>query len=149
MKDLLKYLGVFCLIAAACVALVGATTAPDRVILGDWQQTDWVYEMVDLPKGGEPASFLEEVKYSVGKGLVVHEAETWRFLPDHRLRLLCSDRTVEARWRLKGRGHILQIIHDDGTKESYVLDQLDKHTMRLQFETDLQARGIASLVFSR
>lgn len=149
MKDLLKYLGVFCLLVATCVALIGATTAPDRTILGKWEQTEWTYELLDLPRGEEPDTFLEGVKQAVGRHLVVHKAETWEFLPGHRLRLRVGDQVEEAHWRLMGRGHLLRIVHADGSQEHYVLDRLDGETMRLQFETDIQARGIASLVFKR
>lgn len=143
------YIIVLALLVSGFTLLINVSLPPERLILGEWQETNWSYEMVDLPIGAERRDFLEEVKRSVGQGLIQHQAEKWVFLPDHRLMLTGEQNEVEARWFIKGRGHILHIIHPDGSKENYVVDQLDRNGLRLQFETDIQARGIASLAFSR
>ena len=149
MRTAITYVGTLCLVLGGLVALISATPAPERLIRGSWQETNWSYEVVDLSEGDDEADFLKQVKRSVGRGLVLHQAETWDFFPDHRLRLTGGGQTTEARWYIKGRGNILRIVHPGGDTENYEIDRLDRGTLRLQFETDIQARGIASLEFNR
>jgi hypothetical protein len=136
-------------IAGAWLALISATAPPDRLIMGTWSQVSWEYEAMEAMDEEVTSDFLDMVKRSVGEGLVMHEAETWEFLPGHRLKLVHRDGEEVVQWRLKGRGHILQIIHDNGVRENYQLDKLDRSTLQLCIETNIQARGIARLVFNK
>ena len=149
MKLLLTYLWVLCLLVGGWIALISAAPPPERLIVGTWQQTSWEYEKLDLPPGGVPADFLEAVKHSVGAGLIMHQAETWEFLPGQSLRVVNGEEVEVVQWRLKGRGHILQIIHDNGVTENYHLEKLNDSTLQLNIETNIQARGIARLVFNK
>lgn len=136
-------------IIAGWLALMSTTSPPDRLIMGTWSQVSWEYEAMDALDTEVTPDFLDMVKRSVGEGLVMHEAETWEFLPGHRLKLVHGEDTEVVQWRLKGRGHILQIIHENGVRENYQLDKLDAKTLQLCIETNIQARGIARLVFNK
>jgi hypothetical protein len=149
MRIVLTYLTLLTLFVGGWVALIAASPTPERQIIGSWGQSSWEYEKLDLPPYPASLDFLDEVKRAVGEGLVIHKAETWRFLPGDRLLLYNGDTVEEARWRLKGRGHILQVIHGSGTTENYVLDKLNGDTLQLYIETNIQARGIARLVFNK
>jgi len=149
MRFFITYLIVFCLMAVGSLVLISATPAPERHILGKWEQTSWAYEKLDLPEGQEVDLFVESVKRTIGRGLIIHQAESWEFLPNNRLRLQVGEENQEATWRIKGRGHLLQIVHENGVEEHYTVDKLDDDTLKLYFETDIQARGIAKLIFTR
>lgn len=149
MRTSIIYLLAFGLMAGLCLALVTMATPPDRLILGGWEQTGWAYEKVDKAPDTEETQLLDEVTRSVGKGLVLHRAETWEFMPGNTLRLINGDAVEEVRWNLKGRGHLLHITHANGSVEHFILERIDQDSMRLQFETEIQARGIARLEFKR
>jgi hypothetical protein len=151
MRIRLIYFVILCLGTSSFLVLISATPDPERQILGEWKEVKWEYEKVDLT-GDDGTALLhipDDVKASIGQHLVIHQAETWTFLPDGRLRLKSDTVDKEVTWRMKGRGHILQIKYDRNNIENYVVDKLKDGTLWLQFETDIQARGIARLVFEK
>lgn len=85
------------------------------------------------------------------RNLIRHEAETWCFLPDGRLRLVFENDSIitEARWVMKGRGHILKIIYDAETFELYDIKELTKNEMVLNYDIGMEVRGIAKLKFEK
>jgi len=151
MRIRLIYFSVFFIGVASFMMLISATPDPERQILGEWKEVKWEYEKVNLTdeNGAALLHIPDEVKRSIGQHLVIHEAETWTFLPNGRLRLSSETMEKEVTWRMKGRGHILQIKYDRNTTENYVVERLKDGTLCLQFETDIQARGIAKLTFEK
>jgi len=151
MRIRLIYFSAICSGILLFVLLISATTNPERQILGEWKEVKWEYEKVNQTdaNGASLLQMQDDVKQAIGQHLVIHEAETWTFLPNGQLRLSGKVNNKIVSWRLKGRGHILQIKYDRNQYENYVIDKLDDGTMCLQFETDVQARGIAKLIFSK
>lgn len=132
-------------------ALLKTAVNPEKTIVGQWKEMDWEYEKTDKFLGNsEIGKTISEIeKMEIAKDLVIHQAETWTFLPNGNLKLTNNRRTRGVKWVLKGRGHILQLKYDKGTTENYLLTYLDEHKMVLNLELDNQARGIAKLVFSK
>ncbi|UGU16997.1 hypothetical protein LS482_03775 [Sinomicrobium kalidii] len=128
-----------------------APATPDTAILGKWQEVSWEYEK--LP-GVQAASLGKAISHTakneITRDLVIHEAETWEFLPDGRL-LLHNDknRTKPMHWTLKSRGNILKLDHGEVAPEHYNLQVLNDDEMILYFNTDLQAKGIAKMKFKK
>lgn len=151
MKLPLLYFSVMCAGAASFLMLISATPDHERLILGEWKEVKWEYEKVNMTDDNGQAirNVPEAVKQSIGQHLVIHEAETWTFYPNGRLRLSNNSMDKEVVWRMKGRGNILQIRYANNSAENYVVNQLEDGSMCLQFDTDVQARGIAKLVFER
>jgi hypothetical protein len=151
MKIRLLYFAVICLGAASFLMLISATPDQERLILGEWKEVKWEYEKVNLTDDNGQAlrTVPEEVKKSIGQHLVIHEAETWTFYPNGTLRLKSELVDKEVKWCMKGRGNILQIRYANNSTEHYVVNRLKDGSMCLQFDTDVQARGIAKLVFER
>jgi hypothetical protein len=58
-----------------------------------------------------------------------------------------TDTAREVRWKLKGRGHILELEYDNRIVEHYNLTELNDNTMVLNFDSDIQVKGIAKLTF--
>lgn len=130
---------------------VNSVPSPETSILGRWEEQKWEYEKVDK-KGRDPENFKyisEEVKHLIGQNLVIHKAETWIFMPGGKVRLIGENTDKTVMWRLLGRGHILQFKYDNDTIENYDLTELDENTMVVNFDTDIQARGIAKLTFKK
>lgn len=125
--------------------------SPEERIRGRWEEQKWEYEKVDK-KRSDPESYKhisEDVKHDIGQNLVIHKAETWIFLPNRTVRLIGEKTEKTVMWRITGRGHILQFKYDNDTVENYDLTELDENTMVLNFDTEIQARGIAKLTFKK
>jgi hypothetical protein len=131
--------------------LINLSSSPERQILGEWEEMAWEYERVNMT--GEDTldrkAITDDVKELIGQDLVIHQAEKWIFLPNGKLKLISENEEKTIRWRLKGRGHILQLKYSNDTVENYSLTELDKNRMILNFESDVHARGIAKLTFEK
>src|SRR5690606_10205314 len=97
----------------------------EKMILGEWKEIKWEYDKVNTLQQAKLSLTPEEIKDMAGKQLIIHEAEIWLFNPNGTLTLFGrnSEKTVE--WRLKGRGHILQLKHNDNQTEQYNIDILN------------------------
>jgi hypothetical protein len=150
MKTGFIYISIFMLVVTFFVLLFNYSPSPEIIILGEWKELTWEYEKVD--KAGNEVVYKnipEEVKNTIAENLVIHEAETWEFLPHGKLKLSGENIEKTVNWRIKGRGDILQIKYDDGITENYILSELNKNKMNLNFETEVHARGIAKLTFEK
>jgi hypothetical protein len=128
-------------------------SGPEQMIAGTWHELSWEYEKVNTPadkqrlKDGD--TIAQSVKDQLGKHLMIHSAETWKFQPDGTLILEGRHAVKIIRWKLKGRGHILELEHRDHTVEHYNLTALTREKMILNFDSDMQVKGIAKLTFHR
>lgn len=125
---------------------------PETRIVGAWQEVSWSYEKADDHGSGvgSGATFDEALRREVSKGLLIHESETWRFDPGARLVLQKQDRTDDSlQWRIKGRGHMLELRFNDRHQEVYQICSLDNDRLVLQFNNNMIARGIVRIVFKR
>ena len=82
-----------------------------------------------------------------------HEAELWWFHSRGELAIAGMDGTLAgARWRLKGRGHVLTIRSgEDGHEhfEAYDIKELRDDLLVLNVDVGMEVRGIARLEFER
>lgn len=145
------YTGVFVAICLALSWILGVSSRPEEVIVGDWQELKWEYEVVDKNASGlDVSTHSDTIKARVTKDLMIHMAENWHFLPNGKLKLKNDQHPDrEVTWRIKGRGDILQIRYDRDTVENYNIAFLSDQKMILNFESAIHARGIAKLTFDR
>lgn len=126
---------------------------PEQMIVGTWREQSWEYEKVNTPADKQRLkdrdTIAQSVKDQLGKHLMIHSAETWKFHPDGTLTLEGSNTAKVIHWKLKGRGHILELEHRDHTVEHYNLTALTNEQMILNFDSDMQVKGIAKLTFHR
>ncbi len=126
--------------------------SPEHLIPGSWKETEWKYEKVDHsdPKDADYKSIPELIKLEIMNSLVIHEAEVWEFRRNGTLKLH-SPKVSEPplNWKIKGRGNILVLTHQDGREEHYNINQLSKDKIVIHFESDIQARGIVKIVLKR
>jgi hypothetical protein len=139
--------------AAPCLlVLVGCGTNPESLLLGKWDEVAWSAEKVDdydhsTPRWIDGVSFPEFAQ----RRIVRHEAEKWVFQPERVLEIVLRDgRRLQARWRLKGRGHVLTIRYPDtGELEVYDIKELTRDRLVLHYDMGMEVRGIAKLEFRR
>ncbi|MDB5271685.1 MAG: hypothetical protein JWO58_52 [Chitinophagaceae bacterium] len=135
------------LIVICCLSLltIGALSLvirynPESMIEGQWKETAWSYEKIDT----------RDFVYHDIKLLRKHTAESWKFMTNHQLYFYNGhDIIAKAKWKMKGRGHILQLLYEDGTTETYDIKELNKDELVLNFDIGMESRGIARLVFNK
>ncbi len=127
---------------------------PEDLLIGDWSESSWQYERVaKLAHKRESCSdsLSEALKEHLGKDLFLHENETWTFYPDGRLKISVPEGPRKNYfWRLKGRGDVL-VIKDENRQpmEHYKITQINKKTLTLNFELDIQVKGLARMSFKK
>ncbi len=150
-NDPLALAGALVLVVLPIVALavLVAGPRPETRLLGEWREVSWSYEKVDDPMGS--GTLLgQELRNEISQGLVIHRSETWRFNPGSALVLQKNgERNDTLQWALKGHGRMLQLVFGDKHQEVYKLKQLTDDEMVLQFNNDMIARGVVSIVFKR
>jgi hypothetical protein len=153
MKIPLIYITAFLIIAGLFASLLIGGSSPERIIVGVWEEVAWEYEKVDKTSKIDSADFKQissEVKKAIAEDIIIHQSEVWEFLPGGILKLHAAGKEdLILHWKIKGRGHILKIIHDNEILEHYEIVELNDKEMILYFSVDLQARGIVKLTFNK
>jgi hypothetical protein len=153
----MKYVWTYCIVLILGVS--GFTwmklhvQSPDTLIVGTWNEWAWEYEKVntlsDRKKLLAGDTMAQCVKDQLGKHLMIHSAEIWRFRPNGILELQGADTVKTVKWKLKGRGHMLELEYDNKIIEHYNLTELTPTQMILNFDSDMQVRGVAKLIFNK
>jgi hypothetical protein len=153
MKIIIKYLLFFSMTTAVFFTLLFFSSNPEKQLEGQWKELSWEYEKVDKPtKNGDSLDYKkcsDFVKKTVGENLIIHQAETWHFLPKGKLILSSATTEKMVEWRLKGRGNVLEIKYDQGAVEHYNVTTLENGQLVLNFDSDMHVRGIAKLTFEK
>ncbi|WP_333695690.1 hypothetical protein [Flavobacterium sp.] len=149
MKIIITYCTVFLLISTTVFLLFFSSQSPEKTIVGNWSELSWEYERVNLNESNQTKEISPEVKKIIGQHLLIHEAEVWQFLPNGKLILKAGTEERIVDWKIKGRGHILQLKYENNIIENYNLTELGAHKMVLNFDSEIQARGIAKLTFEK
>lgn len=128
--------------------------SPEDLIVGDWSESTWRYERagsIQQKKNACSDSLSSSVKGHLGKDLMLHENETWSFLPNGELHISSPDKKTQVLyWRLKGKGDML-VIKDENKKplEHYKVTKINNNDLSLSFELDIQVKGLASMTFKK
>ncbi|RAR47079.1 hypothetical protein [Flavobacterium lacus] len=149
MKIITTYTTVFLVIVATIITLMSFSQSPEKKIIGQWNELSWEYERVNKVGDTNNKEITDDVKKIIGQHLLIHEAETWQFLSNGKLLLKAGSTERLVDWKIKGRGNILQLKYDDNVIENYNLTELGSNTMILNFDSEIQARGIAKLTFEK
>lgn len=135
---------ILSLIVLVMFVLFSYSSLPETELIGSWDEIAWEYEKKETNDSSKDID--ESIKDLIGKDLLIHQSEVWQFLPNGWLKLSNDQEVTFLQWRLKGRGNILQIKHSDFI-ENYNVTKLTQDTLELNFDSNIQARGIAKLVF--
>lgn len=129
--------------------LLMATNAHEsqNSLVGKWTEQKWEYE-TDSTK--VPLTSLQTTQNpTMPMQVIRHQAEVWDFQPNGTLRIASALVQKEAKWSLKGRANVLVLAYPDGQQEHYQVTQIDDKSLVINFESQIQARGIAKLTFTR
>ncbi|MEH6679913.1 MAG: lipocalin family protein [Sediminicola sp.] len=143
---IVRYILFFMGVPLLFIFLLANSNNPDASIIGEWKEVEWKYEKTP---SRDKRELTEGEKKSITKGLYIHEAETWKFLPNGRVILSKDGKEEELGWTLKGRGHILKLYHLSDQSEHYNLYNLNENEMVLYFHTELHAKSIVKLKFKK
>jgi hypothetical protein len=131
----------------------GQLQHPEKAILGTWTEVSWHYEIADskaVKKKRAHPDADNSLEHEVFSNLIIHKSEQWNFDRKTGLTLQKEKRSpVRLKWRLKGRGHILQLTYAGDTVENYQIRELTDKRMVLHFENDVHTRGIIKIVFAK
>lgn len=132
--------------------LVAFGSRPEQRLLGSWEEVAWSYEKLDPASAavGTGETLGDELRKEITQGLVIHESEYWQFGTGAALVLRrAGTRSDTIRWRLKGHGHMLELVFGDAHQEVYKVRELTDDRMVLQFNNDMIARGVVRIEFKR
>lgn len=152
-----RLVAIYLSVLSACVLgftwMINARPSPEQLILGEWKEMAWEYEKVNWADGDGEAtsgkSISAEVKMEAAKNLIIHEAETWSFLPEGKLLLDKGSVKRQVSWHIKGRANVLELKYENGAVERYDLTEVSNDRLVLNFELDSQIKGIAKLTFEK
>jgi hypothetical protein len=138
------------------VVATACGSAPEQQLLGCWTETEWSYERADDNGNGKSPNARSRWGDGIrlhaypDRQVIRHEAEVWEFRPHGELHMRRLDGAIgHAKWRLKGRGHVLTIWHDEEHFEVYDIKELSRDELILHFDMGMEVRGIARLEFAR
>ncbi|MGF1555785.1 hypothetical protein [Paucihalobacter sp.] len=147
------YIVFFSLAIGLFLAMFSSSSSPEEHLIGLWQEVAWEYEKVELDASTGTTivkSISENIKKEIISNLIIHEAETWEFTKDGKLKLLSENSNAESlEWNLKGRGNILALKHNNLNKEFYNLYKINQEEMVLYFDSDIHAKGIVKMTFRK
>jgi hypothetical protein len=137
--------------------LGGCEAEPERQLAGCWGESSWRYERVSEP-GAAMGIWNDGVRLREypDRRVARHEAEHWEFHPDGHVDILTRDGgRSRARWRLKGRGHVMTLRFPQRADEQsagfevYRVQELDDERLILHYDVGMQVRGVARIEFRR
>lgn len=128
--------------------------SPEELLVGQWSERSWEYDRVcdKETKDKYLDGGIEEIQIGSDEGgLLLHEYEDWTFLPNGNLHIKDSNNVLHVyKWCLKGRGDILVVKNrQNEILEHYKIGSIDRNEMVLNFELDIQVKGLARLTFKK
>lgn len=140
-----------CILALASVLVVVYVASPEKIIQGEWIETGWYFEKPDAPREAQGmAAFVEDnIRREILERLEILHVESWVFHEDGTLEVHDDKEHSDLRWAIKGRGHILDIMKDGKSIESFQIQKLTKNQMQLFLNIDMQIRGIIKINLER
>lgn len=143
---------VLLIMLGASLVTVFGDARPEARLMGQWKEVSWTYEKVDASNTGlgSGSRLSKELRNEITRGLVIHESETWHFEPGAALVLQKNgSRNDTLQWKLKGYGHMLELVFGDRHQEVYNVRELKDDELVLQFNNDMIARGVVRIVLKR
>ncbi len=147
MKIRIALIMLFTGISVAVLAFIGNKYNPENEFVGSWDEIDWNIKeteksvitnlgLVTPPSGTD----RDSIRF--------HTAKSWQFKPGGVLILQDKHEEKELEWRLKGRGHILEIT-DGVVTEYYDINLLSDEKIELNYIAPSFVKDYARLVIRR
>lgn len=147
MKIRIALIIFFTSISVIALALIGKKYNPENEFVGSWEEIDWnikgAEKSVVTDLGLVQAQSAEEED-----SIRFHVAKSWKFKPGGILILEDKNEERKLEWRLKGRGHILE-ISDGVVTEFYDINLLSDEKIELNYIAPSFVKDYARLVIKR
>lgn len=141
---------LFLLVTTAAVVVVKGKGA-ERNLIGAWQKESLDFERVNFEGHEIKSLILQAQEKEISHDLIVDRIKTWEFTSNN-LKIInnIKKENNHLTWKLKGRGHILEIT-DTKTNhvESYQIQELSDDKLVVFANIDLQVRGIVKITFRK
>jgi len=125
----------------------------EGTLIGTWKESEWTFGQIRNPHVSTTEvvdTASTELKKELGKNLLLHTAESWKFNVDNRLYIKKGNEEYVCRWYIKGRGNILEIKNENnGITETYEIVRLSDDSLVISFDVDRQMQGLAKMKFKR
>ncbi len=147
MKIRIALILLFTSISVIVLAFIGNKYNPENEFVGSWDEIDWNIKGAEksvVTNLGLVQPPTEEDRDSIR----FHTAKSWQFRPGGVLILQDKHEEKELEWRLKGRGHILEIT-DGIVTEYYDINLLSDEKIELNYIAPSFVKDYARLVIKR
>ncbi len=147
MKIRIALILLFTSISVIVLAFIGNKYNPENEFVGSWDEIDWNIKEAEksvVTNLGLVQPPTEEDRDSIR----FHTAKSWKFRPGGVLILQDKHEEKELEWRLKGRGHILEIT-DGVVTEYYDINLLSDEKIELNYIAPSFVKDYARLVIKR
>ncbi len=147
MKIRIALILLFTSISVIVLAFIGNKYNPENEFVGSWDEIDWNI------KGAEKSvvtnlGLVQPPSEEDRDSIRFHTAKSWKFRPGGVLILQDKHEEKELEWRLKGRGHILEIT-DGVVTEYYDINLLSDEKIELNYIAPSFVKDYARLVIRR
>ena len=128
MKKVVWLYSSFLLVLLCSAFSVIKNESPENLVRGKWSEVSWQYEKIDRSEEVSPTWLVDiedHQKQEIVKQMVIHQAEVWTFNDKNELVLSGGDHPEETlKWKMKGRGNVLELFHEDGRVEDFQIKEL-------------------------
>lgn len=137
-----RLLSIFLLLTVFTLSSCG--NHPEATIIGEWVEIKAQYEEYsDIDENDDEYDHRKVIR---------HETEQWIFAQDKTFTIKKPHQpSTTGKWRMSGRGHILQLFYDDEdtNDEVYDIKELNDREMIINVDIDMEIRGIGAITFKR
>lgn len=147
MKFRIAIILFFTSIAVVALAMTGKEFNPEKEFMGSWNEIDWNFKEAEKSVVTNLGLLKSSPKES-SNSIRIHSAKNWDFKPNGVLILHDETESKSLEWRLKGRGHILEIT-DGQVTEFYDINSLSENKIELNFIAPSYVKDHAKLVIER
>lgn len=124
--------------------------SPERLIEGEWVETDWSLEKDNASAELASNSQLQEgLRKEILRDFEELHLGVWKFERDRSLVSADPNQDSDIQWLIKGRGHVLELRKDGNQMESFQIQQISRDKLVLHLNFDLQVKGIIEIVLER
>src|SRR5690606_3155956 len=144
MRIVVLFFSSFCLFLTGFCVLLSFAPNPEKLVLGEWKETDWQYMSFASPADSGADGFISGIERAqYAEHVIYHEAESWCFNPDGTLILTKPEATYTLKWFIKGRGNVLELRYNDNRTEHYNMHITRDGVLELYHELDTGIKGTA------
>ncbi|MBE8721086.1 hypothetical protein [Sphingobacterium pedocola] len=122
---------------------------PERLIQGEWVETGWYLEKTDGAVQHSEWKLQNSLRAEIMKDLEFFNVEVWKFDKDGTIKAANNSLNERIEWYIRGRGHILQLVREGKQLESFQIANIDRNTLELHLNLDLQVRGVLKIKLER